>query len=369
MVLRRFKARKAITATAVVAALTTTALTAPLTSAAQDTPEAARTCALKTLPIPTGLLHTKVTGMSRDGSVVAYYAVPFDHNEPPRYPYLYANGKATKVPMPGEGQVLADVTSKGVAVGYAKVNDAWLPYVWRDGKLTRLLGGRGFAYGINEKGDIVGELWGPAGDPGNNETGATVWRAGTTNPVRLPLPKNAVRGSATAVANDGRIVGHVTMGGDLSGDTLPYIWNVNGTGRFLPMPAGVQLADANAHPMEINGDWVGGYLHAPGITAPGIRWNLAKGTAEMTKLGRDYEKVGIGPDGTTVGVLYNTPTAAYQTGDTVFKLPGALDPAASSNWDNAEAISADGSIIAGSVHVGLGANGYNNWNAVIWTCS
>ncbi len=365
MVLRTLKARKALAATAVVAAVVTNVLTALPTSAAQNASEAAQACALKILPIPAGLVSTRVTGMSRDGSVIAYQADPPSTGDPDdpvvRYPHLYAGGKVTKVPMPGEWQEITDVNSKGVGVGHADVNGSSLPYVWRDGKLTRLLGGRGFAYGINEKGDIVGELWGPVGGPGT-ETGATVWRAGTTNPVRLPMPKNALWGEATAVANDGRIVGHVTMSGDLSGDTKPYIWNVDGTGKFLPMPAGVKLADADSAPMEINGDWVSGILHAPGIAAPGIRWNLAKGTAEMTQLGRDYENVGIGPDGTTVGVLYNTPTAAYQTGGTVFKLPGVADPAVS-NWDNAEAISADGSLIAGTVWTG------SDWNAVTWTCS
>jgi uncharacterized membrane protein len=365
-VLRRFKARKAVTATAVVLAIaTTTALTAPVVSAAENEAQA---CALRILPIPEGLLSTKVTGMSRDGSVIAYQAEPLNPNDAPRYPRLYADGKVTKVPMPGDSQLITDVNSKGAGVGYANVNGAWLPYVWRDGKLTRLLGGRGFAHGINEKGDIVGELWGPL-DGSNSETGATVWWAGTTNPVRLPLPKTAVRGTATAIANDGRIIGHVTISGDLSGDTKPYIWYPNGTGKFLPMPAGVTLADANSQPLEINGDWVAGYLHAPGVGAPGIRWNLAQGTAEMTRLGRDYETVAIGPDGTAVGLLYNTPTAAYQTTDgTVVELPGVLDPADNINYDNAEAISADGSLIAGTVYAGSGANGYNTWNAVTWTC-
>ena len=77
----------------------------------------------------------------------------------------------------------------------------------------------------------------------------------------------------------------------------------------------------------------------------------------------------VGPDGTVVGLLYNTPTAAYQTSDdTVVELPGVLDPAVNINYDNAEAISADGSLIAGTAYAGAGANGYNTWKAVTWTC-
>ncbi|WP_325055677.1 hypothetical protein [Kribbella sp.] len=361
---RRFKARKAITATAVVAAVATTALTGPFASAAENDPEAAQTCALQILPIPEGLVSTKVTGMSRDGSVIAYQADPPSTGDPDaavvRYPLLYADGKVTKVPMPGEWQEIADVNSKGVGAGNASVNDAPLPYVWRDGKLTRLLGGRGWAYGINETGDIVGKLW-PAPGSDDPTVHPTVWRSGTTNPVKLPLPKTANGGSATAIANDGRIIGEITLNND-PGEAKPYIWYPDGTGKLLPMPEGVDLADADVHPMEINGDWVSGILFAPGIEAPGIRWNLAKGTAEMTKLGRDWETVAVGPDGTAVGVLYNTPIAAYQTGGTVFELPGVLDPDANINWDNAEAISADGSLIAGTAWAG------NDWNAVTWTC-
>lgn len=368
MVLRRFKARKAITATAVVAGVVaTTALTVPFVSAAENAPEAAQACAMRILPIPEGLVSTKVTGMSRDGSVIAYQAEPLNPNDPERYPRLYADGKVTEVPMPGRDSQIADVNSKGVGAGYTFVDDFPRPFVWRDGKLTRLLGGRGFAYGINEKGDIVGEVWDPLGGAGGVH--ATVWRSGTTNPVRLPLPKNAIWGSATAIANDGRIIGEITLNGDSSGDTKPYIWYPDGTAKLLPMPAGVDLADADVKPMEINGDWVSGVLDAPGIEAPGIRWNLAKGTAEMTRLGRDLETVAVGPDGTVVGLLYNTPTAAYQTTDgTVVKLPGVLDPADNINYDNAEAISADGSLIAGTAFAGPGDNGYNTWNAVTWTC-
>jgi uncharacterized membrane protein len=369
MVLRRLKARKAIMATAVVAGVVaTTALTVPFVSAAENDPEAAQACAMKILPIPEGLVSTKVTGMSRDGSVIAYQAEPLNPNDPERYPRLYADGKVTEVPMPGTWPEIADVNSKGVGAGNTTVNDAPLPYVWRDGKLTRLLGGRGWAYGINEKGDIVGKLW-PAPGSDDPTLHPTVWRAGTTNPVRLPLPAIANGGSATAIANDGRIIGEITLNND-PGEAKPYIWYPDGTGKLLPMPEGVDLANVDAHPMEINGDWASGILFAAGVEAPGIRWNLAKGTAEMTKLGRDYETVAVGPDGTVVGLLYNTPTAAYQTSDgTVVKLPGVLDPAENINYDNAEAISADGSLIAGTAYAGPGANGYNTWNAVTWTCA
>ena len=361
---RRFKARTAITATAMVAALAaTTALTAPFVSAAENDSEAAEACALKILPIPEGLVSTKVTGMSRDGSVIAYHAQSLNPNDPEHYPRLYADGKVTEVPMPGEWPEITDVNSNGVGAGYTLVDDLPLPYVWRDGKLTRLLGGRGYAYGVNEKGDIVGEVW--DADTGGRKP--TVWRSGTTNPVTLPLPKTANGGSASAIADDGRIVGEITLNA-VPGVPKPYIWNPDGTGKLLPMPEGVEPADARGHTMEINGDWVSGVLEAPGIEAPGIRWNLAKGTAEMTKLGRDLETVAVGPDGTVVGLLYNTPTAAYQKGDTVVELPGVLDPAENINYDNAEAISADGSIISGTAYAGPGDNGYNTWNAVTWTC-
>ena len=371
MVLRRFKANKAITATAVVAAVAaltaTTALTAPLVSAAETDPAAAQACAMQILPIPEGLVSTKVTGMSRDGSVIAYQAEPLNPNDPERYPRLYADGQVTEVPMPGRDPEIADVNSEGVGAGHAFPDDFPRPYVWRGGELTQLLGGRGYAFGINEPGDIVGEVW----DEPGSDTGGTypaVWRSGATNAVRLPLPKTANGGSATAIADDGRIIGEITLNND-PGEAKPYIWYPDGTGKLLPVPEGVDLADADAHPLEINGDWASGILFAPGIEAPGIRWNLAEGTAEMTKLGRDYETVAVGPDGTAIGLLYNTPTAAYQTSDdTVVELPGVLDPADNINYDNAEAISADGSLIAGTAYAGPGANGYNTWNAVTWTC-
>jgi uncharacterized membrane protein len=365
---RALAAATAIAAVAAVAA--TTVFTTQFASAAETSPEAAQACTLETLPIPADLFPSaKVTGMSRDGSVIAYRAEPFDFNDPEtgarHYPLLYADGEVTEVPMPGVWQEIADVNSKGVGVGHALVNDVPLPYVWRDGALTRLLGGRGYAYGINEHGDIAGESY----NPNTGMPNPTVWRAGATNPTRLPLPANAIWGTATAIANDGRVVGHVTLSGDNSGDTKPYIWNADGTGRMLRMPAGVRLADADSRPMEINGDWVSGYLRAPGIDAPGIRWNLAKGTAEMTELGLSEETVAVGPDGTVVGHVWNTPTAAYQTTDgTVFELPGLIDPARNLNYDNAEAISADGTLIAGWAVSGY-EGGREMHQAVTWTCA
>ncbi|MDA1368229.1 hypothetical protein [Glycomyces algeriensis] len=367
---RTFNSRRALAAaTAVAAVAATTVFTTQFASAAETDVAAAQACTLETLPIPEGLFQSaKVTGMSRDGSVIAYQAEPFDYSDPEtglrHYPLLYAGGEVTEVPMPGEWQEIADVNSKGVGAGFAFVNDVPLPYVWRDGTLTRLLGGQGFAYGINESGDIVGQVY-------NKDTGVThptVWRAGTTNPVRLALPENAQWGAATAIANDGRIIGTITLEGDHSGDTKPYIWSSSGVGRMLPMPAGVSLADADAHPMEINGDWVSGTLHAPGVDAPGIRWNLAKGTVEMTGLGQSEETVAIGPDGTVVGHVWNAPTAAYQTGATVYELPGLIDAADNLNYDNAEAISADGTLIAGWAVSGY-EGGREMHQAVTWTCA
>lgn len=370
-VARAFKSRRALAAaTAIAAVAATTVLTTQFASATETSPATAQACTLETLPIPADLFQSaKVTGMSRDGSVIAYQAEPFDYGDPAtgsvHQPLLYADGEVTEVPMPGEWQEIADVNSKGVGAGHALVNDAPLPYVWRDGKLTRLLGGQGYAYGVNETGDIVGRTL----DKNTGMTHPTVWRAGTTNPVRLALPKNAVWGTATAIANDGRIIGHVTLSGDNSGNTKPYIWSANGTGKMLPMPPGVKLADADAHPMEINGDWVSGILDAPGIDAPGIRWNLKTGTAEMTDLGWYEETVAVAPDGTVVGHVWDTPTAAYQATDgTVVELPGLIDPARNLNYDNAEAISADGSLIAGSVVSGY-ENGREMHQAVTWTCA
>ncbi|GAB3997085.1 hypothetical protein GCM10029992_18970 [Glycomyces albus] len=364
----RFNTRRTVSASAAVAAAATAVLlSVQHASADEPAPDAAQDCGMETLPIPEGLQSTRIMAMSDDGSVIAYSAESLDHEEfenREQYLRLYSDGEVTDLPVTGPWEEVADVNSSGVAVGASGDYPDREPWVWRDGELSALpTEAGGEAHGINDQGDIVGVRRDP-----NLGTIPVVWPADGTGPVDLELPGNAAYGEATAIGDDGTIVGHITDNGDLSGNTKPYAWYPDGTAAELPLPEGIDREDAYSEPMDVTGDWATGFLQIPDVTidrATTVRWNLADGTAETTELGYYSSPAAIAADGTVVGQSFETRAAAYQSGETVVELPGVTD---SFNGDYAVEISADGSLIAGEVYVGTGDDGYDDFNAVTWTC-
>ncbi|MCD0446627.1 hypothetical protein LO763_23700 [Glycomyces sp. A-F 0318] len=360
---RRSTARRAIAATAAVGAVAAaTVASVQLASAGEADADAVarQTCALDALPIPEGYQSTSVTGMSDDGSVIAYLAESPDEEGPGPRQLLYAGGEVTEAPMLNDYATLQDVNADGVGVGWTFMS-GYVPYVWRDGELTELPTEEGgSAYAINAKGDIVG----------SRESDGTyipvVWPADGSGPVDLALPEGNELGSATDIGDDGTIVGYVKVEGDNSGDPKPYVWHADGTGDYLAMPEGVDLADAAAEVTDIKGGWASGWLSAPGAAYGGVRWNLAEGTAETVELG---DWVAVSAEGVVAGHLRGSPIAAYQSGETLVELPGLIDPADNTSGDNVVAISADGSLLAGDVSTGAyDADEQPLTNAVTWTC-
>ncbi|MFC3492654.1 hypothetical protein [Glycomyces rhizosphaerae] len=369
---RRFKARKALVATTAIAAAGATAVVSVQLASAEEpteatTSDAAQTCVMETLPIPEGLLATGVSGMSDDGSVIAYYALPLDQSWPDglgAFPRLYSNGEVTEVPMPGDHPRIRDVNSSGNGTGYSTGdNGRDVPYSWSGGALNELPlpgedGGR--AEGINEGGDIVGS--------GQTFEGGVplLWPADGSDPVALAMPDGALSGVANDIGDDGTIIGAVY---DENGTATAYTWDADGTGSPLPAPDGAQPGEGFSIATDLNGDWASGQFFVPGSGSQpqGVRWNLAEGTAELTALER---QVAVSSDGTVAGYVPGTPaTAAYQAGETVVKLPGAVEPDVEGHLgDYAQEINADGTLIAGDVYIGEDDAGQIIDNAVTWTC-
>lgn len=361
---RRFKARKAFMGAAAGAAVAaTTALTVQFASAGETEPETAQACGMETLPIPEGLVSTGVSGMSDDGSVIAYYALPLDQSWPDglgAFPRLYADGEVTDVPMPGDHPRIRDVNSSGNGTGYSTVEGDDVPYLWSDGALTELaiieIGAR--AEGINEHGDVVGSGWSfDGGIP-------LLWPADGSAPVELPMPEGATSGVAHDIADDGTAIGAVY---NENGTATAYLWHPDGSGEALPAPEGADPGGFSIA-VDINGDWASGtfFVGGAGTQAMGVRWNLAEGTAERTALD---DQIAVSADGTVAGYVPGEPTiAAYQSGETVVELPGVVDPATRTVGDEAREISADGTLIAGDVFIELDDANLAVRNAVVWTC-
>ncbi|WP_133884132.1 hypothetical protein [Glycomyces sp. NRRL B-16210] len=362
---KRRTARKLLAAGIAAAAAAGTTVVASQFASAEEDPATAQTCSREALPIPEGLVSTSVSGMSDDGSVIAYYALPLDQSWPDglgAFPRLYADGEVTDVPMPGDHPRIHDVNSSGTGTGYStNTLGRDVPYIWSDGTLAELPvaedGGR--ALGINEGGDVVGS--GASFDGGI----PLLWPADGSGYVELTLPDGAISGSAQDIGDDGTIVGAVY---DENGTTSAYTWHPDGTHAALPVPEGADPAESFSLATDLNGDWASGQYFVPGAgTQPlGVRWNLAEGTAERTAL--DLE-VSVSADGTVAGYVPGTPTlAAYQAGATVVELPGVVDPDARVHGDYAQEISADGTLIAGSVYIETDEADLPVTNAVVWTC-
>lgn len=311
-------------------------------------------CVLQELPMPDDKYFSIVTGMSTDSEFIVYRAYPAQISGDERYPYLYANGEAIEVPMPGIEQILSDVNGNGLAVGSAYVDGVELPYAYHDGLVAELAANEGgAAKGVNDHGDIVGVDG--LGNP-------VVWRLGQTKPEVLPLPEGAVTGQAASIGEDGTIVG--SYEDPATGGTRAYVWHPDGTGEALPLPADVDPADLYAnYASDISGDWAAGYIATPELEA-GVRWNLDDGTVEILDM---VYAPAVSDDGTSVGEA--TPHAAYQeAGGKTVALPGVTDPA--DNWfgDTATEISADGELLAGQVYAGQDEADWHILKAVTWTC-
>lgn len=305
--------------------------------------------------MPEDKYFSVVTGMSDDGSVVAYRAYPAGLETYERYPYLYEDGEVTEVPMPGEDQSLNAVNGDGVAVGHAWVDGVTLPYVFKDGVLTELAANDGgSASDINEDGDI-------AGVSGQEVLLPVVWRSGEVKPEALPLPEGASSGSTRAIDDEGDIAGVVRYD---DGRGVPYVWHADGTGEELPLPDHVDPADVMAFgASDIEGEWVVGNLFTPEEDAA-VRWNLEDGTVEQLKL--NYAP-SINEDGLVGGARDPEAAVVDADSDIVF-LPGLVDPA--QNWfgDMVSEVSDDGGLLAGQVFAGEDEGGNHILKAVLWEC-
>ncbi|MFC3493567.1 hypothetical protein [Glycomyces rhizosphaerae] len=349
---RNFKRRSAFAATG--ALLAAAAAAAVPFQAAHAAPAGDDACVLQELPMPEDRYFSLVTAMSGDGDVIAYRVYPPQLDGQERATYLYEDGEAVEVPLPGTEQTLSGVNSDGVAVGDAWVDGLLVPYVFRDGELWELgVEGGGTTTGVNEDGDIVGYSDQEYPQP-------VAWRDGSLKAETLPLPKGAVSGVASSIDEDGTIVGTYHTE---DGFSRPYVWHPDGTAEELPMPEGADPADLFLTASDIADGWVGGNMRSAGLET-GVRWNLEDGTVEVIDV---PFVLAINEEGTVAGQV--EPRAVFQEEDgKVVELPGLVDPA--DNWfgDYATEIDDDGELIAGQVYAGQDADDVHILKAVVWTC-
>lgn len=162
---------------------------------------------------------------------------------------------------PGKQLYLRAINSSGVVVGQAQdsKNKLW-PYVYRDGKFSRLKGGQGAAEAINDDGVIVGSL-------GDQQNAVPVrWRSPEAEPERLPIPAGAyVLSTNLAIAPDGTVAGrvewpdHATVapsGSPGSVASPAYLWLPDGTVRELHAPPPADDPTAPVTPITFRSGWL-----------------------------------------------------------------------------------------------------------------
>lgn len=343
-------------------------------------------CVLERLPTPDNDPMALVSGADPAGSYLV------GRSYPKRGGYqavIWHDGKVQKVMLPGDlEESLRDANSTGTAVGWSYAGGSEedtgpVPYVYRNGKVSKLPGvKRGSAKAINDAGAIVGD---------DSAGAALVWPSATARPIRLPLPASASRGTANDIDEDGTVVGTVeddtaelgASGVPLGRDT-PYVWFADGTHRALPLPSIDGTKAASARVSAVRNGWATGVAdvvtgdaktpkspeadpnsarakEARDSQRVSVRWNVRTGEVQVTDQ-LSFGANAVNAQGWQVGTDQQG-RAVLLTGSETVVLPALAghDPSGLSNIPNT--LSDDGRVIGGQSD-----DTTDTIQAVVWRC-
>jgi len=248
---------------------------------------------------PTSCTLSKLTAPSNAPMALVAGADPAGRNIVGRsYPkaggyqaVFWHDGTGRNVLLPGNlEEQLTDVNSTGTAVGWSytgttEADTGPVPYVYRDGKVSKLPGvRRGSAYAINDAGAIAGA--------DEEHHAAVVWPSATAKPILLPVPAGTKGATARDIDEDGTTVGNLD-------NTLPYVWFPDGTHRELPLPDLDGKPAATAQVFSVRNGWATGVAangagrsgakdpaagKANGAGAVPVRWNLRTGEVSVSSV-------------------------------------------------------------------------------------
>ncbi|BCY05390.1 hypothetical protein [Actinoplanes sp. L3-i22] len=340
-----------LTVTAVVAggllfdtsrATTPTQPAASKTAATKAAPavKAPTSCTIEALPVPHGALQALVAS----GDPTGKYFVGRSYPKAGGYQaIMWHDGVSVEVPLPGDlEESLTDVNSTGTAVGWSLIGEGTsMPYVYSDGKVTKLPGtGSAATAAINNKGAIVGD----------DGAYPLLWTSKTATPRRLPMPEGSQTGTAVDIAEDGTVIGTLD-------NKVPYVWLPDGSHHALDLPdlgGGKQVEGRLFH---IRGDWVTGVVNEAGSgkaaglkRAQGevhaVRWNLRTGKSELIDQ-LDKSADALNAQGWLTGISKQG-GATLLAGNTLVPLPGLAPPNPQDGLaDIANTISDNGQTIGG----------------------
>jgi hypothetical protein len=248
-------------------------------------------------------------------------AILWDNGEPMELPVL----RGTAWPM--------DVNSEGLVVGTGEDGDQ-VPYGWayHEGDLTELTAPPGYEFfdvdAVNEAGDVIGTV-GPEDDDSRPVGMVAVWPAGQWDEPYV-IPGTDVS-SVADITDAGVVVGNRFNESESGLTFQPYLWNPNGTGRYLRLPEGATSGEVSA----VRGAWAVGYAD---MSVPADTVEEPAGSVEVS----GAPATGAPTDGlatVTVPVRWDV-----RTGDVE-----VLDPSNGRDRSNAYAsgVSADGDVMLG----------------------
>jgi hypothetical protein len=304
------------------------------------------TCVLQELPVPAGANRSDVTGMDPTGRYVVGRVYPDGH---PKDAVIWHDDLPETVAMPGSLPQLTDVTSAGVAVGGAYNGRTMVPYIYRDGRLTKLAAPAGTtAVAIGDQGTIGGTQ---EAKPGTDYP--IRWATPTSTGTRLPLPSASWHGVVNDVDADGTIIGTISDG-PTSILSRVMVWHPDGTTSQLPLPAIAGVNGLVATSIR-HGVITGEYLISTPHELDFFPFSYDLATGRFTKL------AGWVISGNGTGWVVGVGPFASSASTGLIKLPNLGGKPAS---DRATKISDDGHTIAGFVS---DTNGVDH--AVVWRCS
>lgn len=278
---RRRRIRRLSVALVPVAALAAT-LTVPLPATGNPTTRAVAesgptepptTCAVERLAEPNRSRLSNAVGADRTGRLIVGFAARPD-NSLKQHVLIWDDGKPAEIDLPGVDESLFDINSSGAAVGASldpRGSRFLTPWIYREGDVAALPGvDSGAALGINDRGDVAGSRWADfrSGLPPR----PVWWPAGAQAPIDLPVPAPAIGGEASAIDEDGTIVGHYFD--EPLGPEIAFVWGPDGTSSRLPLPAGTTSPSRALH---VENGWIIGYVSTPDEELVDVRWHLGSG--------------------------------------------------------------------------------------------
>jgi hypothetical protein len=376
---RRLRRRRWWSGGGAIAAVTATAVTGGVLAATQQQddpvlppdPPLPAACAVERLPLGT-VRSAEVNGADAGGRYQVGRGDPVYPGKSTPLMIWHDGNLVAQVRKTGQQVVFRDINASGVAVG---VSDGFgeYPYLYRNGKISKLAGGLGTTVAINDSGTIAGAL--TRGD----RRVPVRWATPDAAPEELPLPVGTVFDDVRDIAEDGTIVATTA--------TTSYLWLSDGTRRAVAPPADVDGDVAvGFQPVTFRHGWLYGQVmvrwtdggkrttgasDGPGSDGPGgaplvgVPFRYAVGAGTWQRLGDPLDQTQFGSPTGYASTGSSDP--AVFVGRQVLTLPGYPPSVAKNDSFQVAAVSDDGRVVSGYT-----ASGYADPDRplfpLIWRC-